>query len=255
MRFASLGSGSRGNALLVEAGSTRLLLDCGFGPREARLRLARLGCEAESLAGIVVTHEHSDHIGGVVSLAARYQLPVWITHGAFASALAGRGELPKLELIDSHQPFAVGDLEVHPFPVPHDAAEPVQFIFSDGRRRLGVATDLGGATPHVERMLTGCDALVLECNYDEAMLRQGNYPPHLKRRIAGRFGHLENAAAAALLAALDTGKLQHLIAAHLSQHNNAPPLARSALAAALNCAPAWIGVADQEQGFDWRDLR
>jgi len=254
MRFASLGSGSRGNALLVEAGHTRLLLDCGFSLRETLFRLDRLGCPAESLSGIVVTHEHNDHIGGAIRLAARYQRTVWMTHGTFASSPASRSELPGLELIDSHQSFAIGDLEIHPFPVPHDAAEPVQFVFSDGRHRLGVATDLGGATPHVERMLSECDALVLECNHDEDMLRRGNYPPHLKRRIAGRFGHLENAASASLLAALDTRKLQHLIAAHLSQQNNTPERAQSALAGALGCAAAWVGVADQEEGFGWRDL-
>jgi phosphoribosyl 1,2-cyclic phosphodiesterase len=255
MRFASLGSGSRGNALLVEAGSTRLLIDCGFAPRDTLLRLARLGCPAESLSGIVVTHEHGDHIAGALKLAARYRLTVWMTHGTFASTSATSGRPPDAELIDSHQAFAVGDLQLFPFPVPHDAREPVQFVVSDGRHRLGVATDLGSSTPHVERMLSGCDALVLECNHDMALLQRGNYPPHLKRRIAGRFGHLDNAASAALLSALDASKLQHLIAAHLSQKNNTPALARAALAAVLNCDPSWIGVADQEEGFGWRELR
>lgn len=254
MRFASLGSGSRGNALLVEAGATRILLDCGFGPREAVSKLGRLGLSPEDLSGILVTHEHSDHVAGVFKLAARSRLTVWMTHGTFAAVPQGRGELPGVELIDSHQPFQVGDLEIHPFPVPHDAREPVQFVFSDGRHRLGVVTDLGSSTPHVERMLSGCDALVLECNHDTDMLLSGAYPPHLKRRIAGRFGHLDNNASAALLAALDTHKLQHLIAAHLSQQNNSPVLAQAALAAVLGCAEDWVGVADQDEGFDWRAL-
>lgn len=254
MRFASLGSGSRGNALLIEAGTTRLLLDCGFGPREIAAKLGRIGLSPDSLSGILVTHEHSDHVAGAFKLASRYRLRVWMTHGTFLATPQGRGEAPAVELIDSHQPFTVGDLEVHPFPVPHDAREPVQFVFSDGRHRLGVVTDLGSSTPHVERMLSGCNALVLECNHDGDMLQRGSYPPHLKRRIAGRFGHLENATSAKLLAALDTRNLQHLVAAHLSQQNNTPALVRKALARALGCSESWVGIADQDAGFDWRDL-
>ncbi len=254
MRFASLGSGSRGNALIVEAGPTRLLLDCGFGPRETASKLGRLGLSPEDLSGVLVTHEHSDHVAGAFKLASRHNLTVWMTHGTFAASPRGRSEIPDVEFIDGQQAFRVGDLEIHPFPVPHDAREPVQFVFSDGRHRLGVLTDLGSSTPHVERMLTKCDALVLECNHDEDMLHRGGYPAHLKRRIAGRFGHLDNAASAALLGALDTRGLQHLIAAHLSQQNNTPSLARAALAGALGCAETWVGVASQEDGFDWRAL-
>ena len=138
--------------------------------------------------------------------------------------------------------------------VPHDAREPVQFVFGDGARRLGVLTDAGCATPHIEAMLSGCDALVLECNHDAEMLRNSAYPPRLKQRIAGRFGHLDNAASAKLLASLDCGRLQHIVAAHLSQQNNKPELARHALAQALNCELEWIGIADQESGFAWREI-
>jgi phosphoribosyl 1,2-cyclic phosphodiesterase len=254
MRFASLGSGSRGNALIVEAGTTRLLLDCGFGPRETVSKLGRLGLSPDDLSGILVTHEHSDHVAGAFKLASRHNLAVWMTHGTFAASPRGRGEIPRVEFIDGHQSLQVGDLEIHPFPVPHDAREPVQFVFSDGRHKLGVVTDLGSSTPHVERMLTKCNALVLECNHDEDMLQRGSYPPHLKRRIAGRFGHLDNAASATLLAALDNHELQHLIAAHLSHQNNTPALARAALAGVLGCAETWVGVASQEDGFDWRAL-
>ena len=150
--------------------------------------------------------------------------------------------------------FEIGDLLIQPFPVPHDAREPVQFLLSDGSRRLGVLTDLGCSTPHVEQILDGCQALVLECNHDADMLRDGNYPRHLKQRIASRLGHLDNTAAAALLAALDHHPLQHVVAAHLSQQNNTPQLARQALAAVLGCAEEWIGVADQESGFGWRAI-
>lgn len=254
IRFASLGSGSGGNALIVTCGRTRVLLDCGFGPRETVARLARLGIAPGELTGIVVTHEHSDHIAGAFRLARRFSLGVWMTAGTFAAVPRGLSDLPDVELIDSHRPFALKELEVHPFPVPHDAREPVQFVFSDGKCRLGVLTDTGCSTPHIERMLSGCEALVLECNHDVRMLRDGSYPPALKARIGGRFGHLDNAAAAALVAAVDTGRLRHVIAAHLSEENNLPELARSALAGALNCHPDWIGVACQTQGFGWRDI-
>src|SRR5208282_4459292 len=212
MRFACLGSGSEGNGLLVEVDSTRVLVDCGFGVRDTVARLSRIGVAAETVTAIVVTHEHSDHIGGVAAFAAR------------------------------------------PFPVPHDAREPVQFVCSDGNWRLGVLTDLGTSTAYVESSLSGCDALVLECNHDLDMLANGDYPYPLKQRIAGRFGHLDNGAAAGLLTKIDTSRLKHLIAAHLSQHNNRPELARAALAEAIGCAGDWIGIADQQLGFDWREF-
>lgn len=254
MRFASLGSGSSGNALVVEVGQTRLMLDCGFSANETQVRLARLGLSPGDLAGIVVTHEHSDHVGGVVRFARKFQLPVWLTYGTFSLLQAPTHLLPAIHLIDSHSPFAVADMEIEPFPVPHDAREPVQFVFGDGARRLGVLTDTGSSTTHIEAMLSGCDALVLECNHDDEMLRNGSYPPGLKQRIAGRLGHMENGAASALLAKLDCNRLQHVIAAHLSEQNNTPELARAALASVLNCDDDWIGVADQENGFGWRAI-
>lgn len=256
MRFASLGSGSKGNAMLIEAGATRVLLDCGFGPRNLAERCARLGVEAGSIAAIIVTHEHSDHIGGAFACAQKYGASLFMTRGTHAGsrrASRERSTVP-LNLIDSHSAFVVGELRIQPFPVPHDAREPVQFVFDDGRHRLGVLTDLGVTTPHVVDRLSGCDALVLECNHDADMLAQGNYPPALKRRIGGRLGHLDNAAAAALLKQLDCSRLQHLIAAHLSEHNNTPQHARHALSEAMSCAPEWIGIADQEMGFNWRGL-
>lgn len=254
MRFASLGSGSQGNALIVECGTTRVMLDCGFGPREALLRLERLGLAAADITAVVVTHEHSDHIAGAYKFARRAGIPVYLTHGTLNGFPGDRGERPETVLIDSHTTFAVGDVEVQPYPVPHDAREPAQFVFSDGSRRLGVITDSGSSTPHIEATLSGCDALVLECNHDPAMLAGGNYPPHLKQRIASRFGHLDNGQAGNLLAALDQTRLKHVIAAHLSQQNNRPQLARQALAVAMGCAENWIQVATQSDGFDWLEL-
>lgn len=254
MRFASLGSGSEGNGLVVEAGATRVLIDCGFGVRETVLRLARLGLAPEDLAAILVTHEHADHIGGVAAFATRYDIPVWLTFGTLDMAAERLEPVPRVMGFDSHDAFAIGALSVHPFPVPHDAREPVQFVVGDGASRLGVLTDIGMTTPHVAASLSGCDALVLECNHDASMLAGGSYPFSLKQRIGGRYGHLCNDEAAALLRSIDTSKLRHIVAAHLSQENNTPALARSALAGALGCEFDWIGIADQAIGFAWRDL-
>ena len=255
MRFASLGSGSQGNALIVDAGDTKLLLDCGFSARATVERLGRLSVAAEDIDGVLVTHEHSDHIAGVFKFASRFAIPVYLTHGTRLAVAPGKSPLPECRVIDSHSPFAVGSVEVHPFPVPHDAREPVQYCFSNGAQRLGVLTDSGVITPHIVTLLRACDALVLECNHDRQLLATSDYPAMLKRRIAGDFGHLENDQAAALLAQIDTRQLQHVVAAHLSEQNNRPDLAAGALAAALGCAAQWIGVADQQQGFGWRELR
>ena len=254
MRFACLGSGSEGNGLVVEVGHTRILLDCGFSTKETVTRLGRLGLAPSDLSAILVTHEHSDHIGGVTRLANKFKLPVCLSHGSHAY-LSNLDQVPALSnIIDSHTKFSIGAIEIEPFPVPHDAREPIQFVFGDGVRRLGVLTDTGMITPHITQILSGCDGLVLECNHDREMLANGPYPASLKQRVAGRYGHLDNAAAADLLRDMDTRKVTHIIAAHISQKNNRPELARGALAAALNCAEDWIGIADQEVGFDWRQL-
>lgn len=249
MRFASLGSGSEGNGLLVEAGATRVLMDCGFGLADTVARLARLGVQASGLAGIVVTHEHGDHLGGVGRLARKHGLPVWLTAGTLAMAQDLDGVA--VQVIDSHVAFAVDGLEIQPFPVPHDAREPVQYVFGDGERRLGVLTDAGCSTPHIEAMLAGVDALVLECNHDAMMLENGPYPVSLKRRVGGRFGHLENGQSAALLDKLKHDRLQCVMAAHVSRKNNTAALARGALARVLGCPDDDVRVACQTTGFDW----
>jgi phosphoribosyl 1,2-cyclic phosphodiesterase len=255
IRFASLGSGSDGNGLVVECGATRLLVDCGFNVAETVRRLARLALAPADLTAILITHEHDDHAGGVARLARRYDLPVFLTYGTLAAMGASGSSIPRLHLIDSHRPFAIDDIEVHPYPVPHDAREPSQFVFGDGDKRLGLLTDAGECTPHIQRMLSGIDALVLECNHElELLMNNDRYPPSLKRRISGRLGHLDNATAAGILAGIDCSRLQHFIAAHLSAQNNTPELARSAMATALTCAPAWVAIATQSHGVDWREI-
>jgi phosphoribosyl 1,2-cyclic phosphodiesterase len=252
MRFASLGSGSEGNALVVEAGNSRILLDCGFSATETVRRLGRLGLEPAAISAVLVTHEHDDHVGGAERFSRRFGIPVYLSHGTRVAA-SGRGDaFATATIIDGHTPFAVGDLEVCPYPVPHDAREPTQFVFGDGARRLGVLTDAGSSTPHIEQMLSGLDALVIECNHDRELLLGGNYPERLKQRIAGRYGHLDNGQAADIVTNIGKKSLQHVVAAHLSQRNNRPELACAALAGALGCAAEWIGVATQAEGFGWR---
>ncbi|MDD2929485.1 MAG: MBL fold metallo-hydrolase [Sideroxydans sp.] len=250
MRFAFLGSGSEGNSLLVQAGNTTLMLDCGFSVNETVARLARLGLQAEQINGILVTHEHSDHIGGVARLARKFQLPVWMTHGTLLTQQAAFADIAVTEL-NPHHRLSIGDLEVQPFLVPHDAREPVQYVFGDGMHRLGVLTDTGHITPHIEESLAGCHAMVLECNHDEELLRTGRYPPSLKQRVGGRFGHLSNRQAAGLLENLDTSCLQYIVAAHLSKQNNLPELAAQALSAVLSCKVEEITIASQSEGLDW----
>lgn len=253
LKFASLGSGSKGNATLISSGTTHVLLDCGFSLKETVMRLQRLGLEPTELSALLVTHEHGDHISGIGPLARRYKLPVYSTNG---TKIAGRfkGDLPDWRPITPEHPFGIQDLEITPVTVPHDAREPVQFIVGNGASRVGVLTDLGSLTPHLINSYKRCQALVLEANHCPQLLAQGPYPASLKRRVAGDFGHLSNQQAAELLTHLDTRKLQHLIASHLSEQNNQPQLAQASLAQAVNTTPDWIGLADQEEGLGWRSV-
>ena len=256
LRFASLASGSKGNSLVAQSGGTSLLIDCGLNLRDAERRLARLALAPSDIDAILVTHEHGDHACGVFDFAGAHGATVYLTHGSLV-ALKSEGKVidgVRTALLSGKERLAVGGIEVTPFTVPHDAREPVQYVLSDGAAKLGVLTDIGASTVHVEQVLSGLDALVLECNYDSRMLWNGAYPAWLKTRIAGPLGHLDNLESERLLARLDRSRLKHLIGAHLSQQNNRPELARAALARAMGCEETWIGLATQEDGFGWRDL-
>ena len=256
LRFASLASGSGGNCLVADADGTCVLIDCGLNLRDTEKRLARLGLEPSDINGVLVTHEHGDHAHGVFDFAAAHNVTVYLTYGTM-HAMKAEGKViegVRMVFVNGRQSEALGGMQVIPFTVPHDAREPVQFVVTDGSRRLGVLTDIGASTAHVVRALSGLDALVLECNYDRDMLWNGGYPRWLKERIAGPFGHLDNEESGRLLGALDCSRLKHVIGAHLSQQNNRPQLARGVLARTLNCEESWIGLATQEEGFGWRDL-
>ncbi|MCW5663344.1 MAG: MBL fold metallo-hydrolase [Piscinibacter sp.] len=254
MRFCSLGSGSGGNATVVEAGRSRVLIDCGFSLRELDARLDRIGLQAHQLDAVFVTHEHGDHVGCALSLARREGLPLWTSRGTWRAI--GAPELPGLlQFARDGEPIGIGDLQLLPYTVPHDAGEPLQLCCSDGARRLGLLTDAGSATAHLLEQLQGCTALLLECNHDLAMLAASRYPASLKARIGGRLGHLSNDTAAQILADTLHDGLRHVVAAHLSEQNNRPELARAALAAACGGAPQDIVVADPLLGFGWLSLR
>ena len=256
MQFASLGSGSRGNSTLIEADGTAILVDCGFSMRETERRLLRLSREIKQVSAILVTHEHGDHVRGVASLSKKYGIPVWSSRGtAKAAKLEGLNELGLWNCIDIHQNFEIDSIQIQPIPVPHDAKEPCQFIFSDGDWRIGVLTDTGSITPYIEEQYSACDAFFLEANHDKEMLANGSYPSSLKHRVAGDYGHLNNSQAKDLLNAIDISKLQYLVASHISDKNNTVALARDKMSEALDVDASWIDVADQDDGLDWRTLR
>ena len=254
LRIKSLGSGSAGNATVVEGTSgrqvTRLLVDCGLGLKVLDARLAHAGLQASQIDAIFITHEHGDHIGCARQLSLRDRIPVWMSTGTFAAI--GQPDFEGL-LQRAQDGIAIdlGEIRLVPFTVPHDAREPLQMRCSDGARHVGILTDLGHATPHVLEQLAGCSALLLECNHDAELLAQSAYPGFLKQRVGGRYGHLSNEDAAQIARSLDHAGLVHVVAAHLSRQNNRPELARSALAAALGRVAADILVADQVTGSDW----
>jgi phosphoribosyl 1,2-cyclic phosphodiesterase len=255
LRFASLASGSKGNCLVAEADGTRVLIDCGLNLRDTERRLARLGLQPGDIRGILITHEHGDHAHGVFDFAAAHNVTVYLTYGTM-SAMKAEGKViegVRMVFVNGREMFFIDGVQVAPFTVPHDAREPVQYVLSDGSRKLGVLTDIGAPTAHVAQVLSGLNALVLETNYDRELLWNGGYPRWLKQRIAGPFGHLDNEDSGRLLGALDCSRLKHLVGAHLSQQNNKPELARTALARALNCEESWVQLATQDEGFDWRE--
>jgi phosphoribosyl 1,2-cyclic phosphodiesterase len=188
-----------------------------------------------------------------LTLARKWSIPLYMSWGTARAVGADEADVD-LHVLWGDEAVAIGDVSVLPYTVPHDAREPLQYVLSDGAGRLGVLTDVGTSTPHISAVLGGCDALVLECNHDVRMLAASRYPQSLKARIGGNHGHLNNEAAAEILASLDRSRLRHLVAAHLSQQNNSPELARAAMAGVLGAAATEVVVASQDDGFDWLSL-
>ena len=253
IRFKSLGSGSSGNAAVVQGrdltGTTHVLVDCGLGIRVLDKRLGLAGMLADQIDAIFITHEHGDHIGCARQLAWRERIPVWMSEGTYRSlGEPDFGDL--LRIARDGEVIDVGCLRLRPFTVPHDAREPLQLTCTDGDVTFGVLTDLGHATAHVLERLGGCTTLLLECNHDRELLASGSYPPFLKRRVGGAWGHLANDDAAQIARAILPQGLRQVVAAHLSEQNNRPELARQALEAALGSA-AEIHVADGPSGSGW----
>jgi phosphoribosyl 1,2-cyclic phosphodiesterase len=242
---------------LLETSRTRLLVDAGLGKRETLRRLALIEQAAGHLDGIVISHEHSDHIGGLAALISHWRsVTVYLnaaTHAQLLNILPERHakRLQRVEFIQAGQRFAVGDIEVAPFIIPHDAADPLGFTFSSGGVKLGLVTDLGYLPSLVKHHVRDCDALVLESNHDLEMLKVGPYPWHVKQRVMSRTGHLSNDCVSQFLADPEgfDGRSRYLVLAHLSENNNNPDVARISAEEALRrrAFPGELLVASQHQ--------
>jgi len=229
-----LASGSSGNSALIHAGDTAVLLDVGVSALQIRRRLEAFGRSPAEVSGILISHEHSDHICGLEVLLKRHRIPVWATRGtwsALTERTAGGGEA------SSGREFRIGDLRITPVATSHDAREPVAFVIDDGHHRLGVCTDTGIFTGLLEQRLAGCDVLLLETNHDADMLRNGPYPWPLKQRIASRVGHLANHQSGEALERLGWPGLRAVAGLHLSEQNNTPRLVQASLRAVCGSTP------------------
>ena len=255
MQLASLGSGSRGNATVVRSGETCLLVDLGFGVRETVKRLETLQLQPEHINACLVTHEHSDHIAGVAAFAGRFNIPVYATAGT-RTVWESKQSLNALSIhtVTIKREFSLGGIKVTPVPVPHDAREPVQYVFDDGSVNLGILTDLGMVTPIVRQAYRGCSALLIEANHDSNMLRNGKYPRSLKQRVSGNWGHLNNNQTANFVGEIcDAKAISHLIVGHISQQNNTPDLVANAMEEVTSRIPH-VFYASQDSCLDWISL-
>ncbi len=249
MRICSLASGSKGNCLYIESGGIRLLVDVGLSLREITARLELSGIAVESIHGILVTHEHGDHIRSVGSFARRHKVPVLIS---YATRQAAEKYLNKVELVEfeTGYGFTFRDILIDPFPISHDCCDPVGFVIESTEGKAATATDLGMVTRLVREKLKGCRALNLESNHDPEMLLNGPYPWELKQRIKSRHGHLSNQESLELLHDLAHGGLEALVMAHLSEVNYHPDKVRETTASFLqnqNCCSPRIVIGDQYQ--------
>lgn len=240
MQVHILASGSTGNAIFIEMGGHKLLIDAGISTRRIERGLAEVGIRAADLDGILITHEHSDHIKGLDVLVRKHQIPVYARPAAW-EAIPCRNKLPGSCCRELEDSLEIGDVQILPFAISHDAADPVGFRFYYRNFKCVLATDLGETTPVVEKALAMADAVILEANHDAEMLRTGPYPQFLKQRIKSRVGHLSNVQAAEILAAIPRRKVMQVFLAHLSQKNNHPQLAKKTVADILKNYGCLVG--------------
>ena len=242
-----LASGSKGNAIFISSGDTSLLIDAGLSGIEIERRLRSRGLDPEKLDGILVSHEHSDHIQGVGVLSRRYKLPVYINSKTRKAAVSQLGNLYDVKKFECGSMFTIHDLSIHPFSISHDAEDPCGFTLNQNGTKIGIATDLGIATSMVKEHLKDCTLLILEANHDEAMLINGPYPWPIKQRIKSRTGHLSNAESKHLLNELQHDQLKYVMLAHLSETNNTPQKAVNEVSRALTRCTARLDVATQDK--------
>lgn len=250
MRYASLGSGSKGNATLVESDKSCVMIDCGFNHKQTLLRLERLGRRPEDITAICLTHEHGDHIAGVRLFSKRYGTPVYMTSGT----AYGLQDVQTQVLIQAGDSLQFGELEIVSVAVSHDAAEPCQYVIKEGGKRLGLLTDIGYACDAVLDAYQGCDALILEANYDDELLENGYYPESVKARIAGERGHLSNEQSLALIKALEFKNVHALAIAHVSEKNNHQETIKSLFRQHFGSEVEQMDFICQQQGMSWRTL-
>lgn len=251
MRFACLGSGSKGNATIIQSETSTLMVDCGFSAKEATARLSDVGLRPECLNALLVTHEHGDHIRGIATLSRRYDIPVWASRGTshyFAN------EQIELNIVNVHSDFEINGLKITPVAVPHDAREPCQYIFHNSDYRMGMLTDVGSITPHIVSSYKTCDVLLLEYNHDRDMLMEGHYPHALKQRVAGDFGHLSNEQSNQLLQRILPGPLKFLLAGHLSESNNTHEKVAEQLQKVMQAHDCAFAIASQDEASHWYEL-
>lgn len=241
MRLQVLASGSKGNSVLVCTERTRVLFDAGLSAKEILRRLEQTGVSANRLSGLVLSHEHQDHVRGAGTLSRRFDLPVYLSRGTLEQLPQQVGQLPERQLFQTGAHFTIGDLSIEPFSISHDAAEPAGFLITHNGCRLGICTDCGTATQLVRARLKDCNALVIEANHDTRMLLTGPYPPELKQRIRSRHGHLSNDETFHLIEELLHEQLRAIVFAHLSETNNHPDIIAQAYRA-LRMREEWRGV-------------
>jgi len=250
VKFASLGSGSKGNATIIDTENGCLMIDCGFSIKETTRRLERVGKSPQDISAILVTHEHSDHWKGVLPFSSKFSIDVYATAGCYRAVNVSPATSELLKVICSHSEFMINNVHVLPIPVPHDANEPVQYIFSYDQYRLGILTDVGNITPYIVEQYNNCSGLLVEANHDIELLQAGAYPKFLKDRVAGQWGHLNNHQTASLLSAIDQQSIQKLVIGHISESNNNSARVKQAIEGVFTRSEKII-YSNQNEGFDW----